>query len=104
MYEDSDVDSNHDDGIEQCEDLGHHDLHVRLEEEAGQHKDTNEHNVEDEAVDVGQAKGQGESTHKHEDNAAGSDDRGNHEKSLVGNVEVGNVVVLFNHLEVRRMI
>ena len=74
LDEDSDVNSDHDHCIEECQQLGDHDLVIRLHEDASEDKDANEDEVEDEAVGVGHVEGEGEGTNEHENNAAWSDE------------------------------
>ena len=74
LDEDSDVNSDHDHCIEECQQLGDHDLVIRLHEDAGEDKDANEDEVEDEAVGVGHVEGKGEGPNKHKNNAAWPDE------------------------------
>ena len=74
LDEDPDVDGDHDHCVEECQQLGDHDLVIRLHEDAREDKDANEGEVEDQAVGVCHVEGEGEGTDEHENNAAWSDE------------------------------
>ena len=80
--------------------LGVRVLVVGLHEDAGEDKDSDEDEVEDQAVLVRQVEGERESTDKHENDAAWSDEGGHQEECLVSDVEIGDVVVGLDYLMV----
>ena len=100
LDKDPDVHRNHDHRVEEGQQLGDHDLVVGLHEDAGEDKDADEDEVEDQAVRVWQVEGERESTDKHENDAAWSDEGGHQEECLVSDVEVGDVVVGLDYLMV----
>ena len=80
LDKDPDVHRDHDHRVEESQQLGDHDLVVGLHEDAGEDKDADEDEVEDQAVRVRQVEGERESTDKHENDAAWSDEGGHQEE------------------------
>ena len=88
------VHGDHDDGVDDGEDLRHPDLVVRLEETTGESEDRHQDRVEDQGFGVGQSEGHVEGSDEHEKDAARPDHGSDEVEKLVADVEVGNVVVV----------
>ena len=71
---------------------------VRLEDTAGADEDTDQDRVEDQGLGAGETKGNAEGSNQHQEDAAWTDDSSNEVEELIGNVGIGNVVILLHNL------